>query len=153
VKYLDSGVDAVLEVSYITFVYVDVDTKPPDWAVAHRQGNCYDLVAVAYVVHECAARATGLHNAVYFAAVWFNDTWRARRRAPLLRRLAHRGGPRGQVPDAGWGQATSTRALGLQRPLGRVARLKLYRVEGGRLLVIANGTTTEVANVLLAFKN
>ena len=36
---------------------------------------------------------------------------------------------------------------------GRIARLTLHRVEEGRLLIIANGTTTEVANALSSLKN
>jgi len=139
----------------ITLVYVDVNIKPPDWAVVHRQGNCRDLAAVAYVALEYAARAAGLRNAVYFAAVWFNDTTIGHAATffyygglltivdPAGKYLTPDGGrPPGQelsAYNAHWG--------------GRIARLTLYRVEGGQLRVVANGTVAEVASALSAVKN
>jgi len=139
----------------ITLVYVDVNIKPPDWVVAHRQGNCRDLAAMAYVVLEYAARAAGLRNAVYFAAVWFNDTSVGHAAAffyygglltivdPAGKYLTpDRGRPPGQelyAYNAHWG--------------GRIAKLTFYRVEGGQLRVVANGTVAEVATALSAVKN
>jgi len=139
----------------VTLVYVDVNIKPPDWVVAHRQGNCRDLAAVAYVALEYAARAAGLHNAVYFAVVWFNDTSVGHAATffyhdglltvvdPAGKYLTPGGGrPPGQelsAYNAHWG--------------GRIARLTLYRVEEGRLRVVANGTAPEVAAALSAIKN
>jgi len=139
----------------VTLVYVDVNIKPPDWVVAHRQGNCRDLAVVAYVALEYAARAAGFRNAVYFAAVWFNDTSVGHAAAffyygglltivdPAGKYLTPDGGrPPGQelyAYNAHWG--------------GRIAKLTLYRVEGGQLRVVANGTVAEVADVLSAVKN
>jgi len=139
----------------VTLVYVDVNIKPPDWIVAHRQGNCRDLAAVAYVALEYAARAAGLRNAVYFAAVWFNDTSVGHAAAFFY----HDGlltvvDPAGKYLTPGGGRPPLQELSAYNAHWGgRIVRLTLYRVESGRLLVIANGTTTEVATALSAVKN
>jgi len=139
----------------VTLVYVDVNIKPPDWVVAHRQGNCRDLAAVAYVTLEYAARAAGLRNAVYFAAVWFNDT--SIGHAAVF--FYHDGllivvDPAGKylTPDGGRPPLQELSAYNAHWG-GRITRLTLYRVEEGRLRVVANGTVAEVATALSAVKN
>jgi len=139
----------------VTLVYVDVNIKPPDWVVAHRQGNCRDLAAVAYVALEYAARAAGLYGAVYFAAVWFNDTSVGHAAA-----FFHYDGlltvvdPAGKYLTPGGGRPPLQELTAYNVHWGgRIARLTLYRVDGGRLRVVANGTVTEVVAALSAVKN
>jgi len=139
----------------ITFVYVDANIKPPDWVVAHRQGNCRDLAAVAYVALEYAARAAGLHGAVHFVAVWFNDT--AVGHAAVF--FYHDGlltvvDPAGKYLTPGGGRPPLQELSAYNAHWGgRITRLTLYRVEEGRLRVVANGTVTEVAVALSTVKS